>query len=127
VPPEQVPSFLLAGDAGLSFIKPCFSKISSSPTKIGEYLAMGLPVVTTSGIGDVDSLITGSRAGCLVREFSVAAYEDALTGIEKLLGEVGLKPRLRAAARHVFDLESVGGPLYRQLYRRLVGSWPEPC
>src|SRR5687768_7432269 len=36
------PSYLSAADAGLSFIKSCFSKIASSPTKNAEYLACGL-------------------------------------------------------------------------------------
>jgi len=31
--PRDVPSYLSAGDAGLAFIKPCFSKLASSPTK----------------------------------------------------------------------------------------------
>ena len=32
----DVPSYLSAADAGISFIKPCFSKLASSPTKNGE-------------------------------------------------------------------------------------------
>jgi glycosyltransferase involved in cell wall biosynthesis len=119
VRPEEVPEYLLAGDAGLSFIKPCFSKISSSPTKIGEYLAAGLPVVSTEGIGDVDALLAANRAGWLLRGFDDAAYDDALSGIEGLLAEGGLRARLRDVARQNLDLQSVGGPLYRRLYARL--------
>jgi glycosyltransferase involved in cell wall biosynthesis len=120
VRPEEVPEYLLAGDAGLSFIKPCFSKISSSPTKIGEYLAAGLPVVSTAGIGDVDALLAANRAGCLLRGFDDAAYDDALGGIEGLLAEGGLRTRLQDVARQNLDLQSVGGPLYRRLYARLA-------
>ena len=47
----------------MSFIKPCLSKLSSSPTKVGEYLAAGLPVISTAGIGDVDDLLTGRNNG----------------------------------------------------------------
>src|SRR3954470_5109680 len=39
VRPEEVPPFLAAADFAVAFIKPCYSKVSSSPTKIGEYLA----------------------------------------------------------------------------------------
>src|SRR5881397_2065430 len=37
VPPREVPRYLKAADVAVSFIKPCFSKLSSSPTKIAEY------------------------------------------------------------------------------------------
>ena len=38
VTPRDVPSYLSASDAGVAFIKPCFSKLASSPTKYAEYL-----------------------------------------------------------------------------------------
>lgn len=124
VEPEHVPSYLLAGDVGLSFIKPCFSKISSSPTKIGEYLAAGLPVVSTAGIGDVDELLSANRAGWLLKGFNDAAFDEALCGIEALLEDVALRTRLHVVAKQKLDLQSVGGPLYRGLYARLTGGEP---
>ena len=60
--PEQVGAYLAAADLGISFIRRCFSKISSSPTKIGEYLGAGLPVVSSAGIGDVDRLLDRETA-----------------------------------------------------------------
>lgn len=122
VGPEQVPEHLVAGDVGLSFIKPCFSKISSSPTKIGEYLAAGLPVVSTAGIGDVDELLEANRAGWLLRHFTTAAYDDALNGVDALLAEGALRTRLHIVARQTLGLHSVGGPLYRRLYASLVAG-----
>jgi glycosyltransferase involved in cell wall biosynthesis len=120
VSPEQVPGYLLAGDVGLSFIKPCFSKLSSSPTKLGEYLAAGLPIVSTPGVGDVDDLVDTNRVGRLLRGYDDAAYDDALDGIETLLAEDDLRARLRDVAKQKLDLQTVGGPLYRQLYARLA-------
>ena len=120
VGPDEVPRHLLAADVGLSFIKPCFSKISSSPTKIGEYLAAGLPVVSSADVGDVDWLLTANRAGCLLRDFGNAAYDEALRDVERLLREGDLRARLRDVAQQKLDLESVGGPLYRRLYSRLA-------
>ncbi len=125
VGPGQVPEYLLAGDVGLSFIKSCLSKISSSPTKIGEYLAAGLPVVSTAGIGDVDDLLTANRAGWLLRGFDDGAYDDVLNGIGALLTEGALRTRLHLVARQNLDLQSVGGPLYRRLYARLAPETSE--
>src|SRR5262249_4777622 len=53
VPPEIVGGYLAAADFGVSFIAPTPSKASSSPTKIGEYLGAGLPVLSTAGVGDL--------------------------------------------------------------------------
>ena len=58
--------YLAAADFGISFIRPVPSKVSSSPTKIGEFLGAGLPVVCTSGVGDLDALVTRD-VGTLVR------------------------------------------------------------
>jgi glycosyltransferase involved in cell wall biosynthesis len=120
VGPEQVPSYLLAADVGLSFIKPCFSKISSSPTKIGEYLAAGLPVVSTAGIGDLDELLSANNAGWLLKDLDDAAFDEALRGIDTILEDACLRTRLYSIAAQALGLQSVGGPLYRDLYARLA-------
>jgi len=68
-------------DAAVSFIRPCVSKLASSPTKIPEYLAAGLPVVANRGIGDMDELIAregvGARAAQAIAERAVSdGYDD---------------------------------------------------
>ncbi len=120
VAPEMIPSYMKAADVALSFIKPCYSKLSSSPTKIAEYLACGLPVVSSAGIGDVDPVIEGDRVGVLVRRFDRESYAEALAAVEGLRREGGLSDRCRDSARERFDLEDVGGARYRRLYQRLA-------
>lgn len=120
VTPDEVPRYLKAADIAISFIKPCYSKQSSSPTKIAEYLASGLPVVCNAGIGDLDKLIEENTVGTLLREFSPQAYLKALEDIEIMRGDVNLAERLRGVARQKFDLVTVGGTRYRRLYERLL-------
>jgi glycosyltransferase involved in cell wall biosynthesis len=120
VTPDEVPRYLKAADIAISFIKPCYSKQSSSPTKIAEYLASGLPVVCNSGVGDLDKLIEENNVGTLLREFSPQAYLKALEEIESMRGDVTLAERLRGVARQKFDLVTVGGARYRRLYERLL-------
>src|SRR5437879_2168274 len=93
----NVPSYLSASDAGLAFIKPCFSKLASSPTKYAEYLACGLPLIINVGIGDSDALITKERVGALVREFSEAEYAKAASAIETLARDSELTRRQTSA------------------------------
>jgi glycosyltransferase involved in cell wall biosynthesis len=120
VTPEEVPRYLKAADLAISFIKPCYSKQSSSPTKIAEYLAAGLPIVCNSGVGDLDKLIEGKRVGALLGQFTAPAYLKALEEIEVLRRESNLAERLRGVAREEFDLVKVGRTRYRRLYERLM-------
>jgi glycosyltransferase involved in cell wall biosynthesis len=120
VEPDEVPRYLSAADLALSFVKPCYSKQSSSPTKIAEYLASGLPVISSAGIGDLDEVIEGDRVGVQVRRFDEESYRAALRSAELLLSDPGVRDRCRECARRRFDLQTVGGPRYRRLYRRVT-------
>jgi len=122
VTPGDVPRYLKAADIAVSFIKPCYSKQSSSPTKIAEYLASGLPVVCNDGIGDLDQLIENNSVGVLLREFSQSAYLKALREIDVMRKSEKLTERLREVARQEFDLVKVGRTRYRRLYQRLVNT-----
>lgn len=50
---QEVPALISLADASVCFIKPSFSKKGSSATKMAEVLAMGVPVITNPGWGDV--------------------------------------------------------------------------
>ncbi|MFN0279631.1 MAG: glycosyltransferase [Pyrinomonadaceae bacterium] len=117
--PEDLPRYLNAADAGVSFIKRCYSKQASSPTKNAEYLASGLPIIANSGVGDVDALISEHGIGVIVERFNLECYLDSLTAA-RALGNI--RQQCREAAETVFDLETVGGGRYRRLYRRLLGN-----
>ena len=58
VPPEDVPRWLQAADAGLTLVRASPAKNASLPTKLGEYLATGLAVLGTP-VGDMDELEDG--------------------------------------------------------------------
>jgi len=116
VPPAEIPKYLAAADAGVSFVKPSFSKQASSPTKNAEYLAAGLPIIANSGVGDVDEQLVADGVGVLVDQFDKDSYLNAFKQL-RALGDVREKCRLSAKKR--FDLETVGGVRYRRLYERL--------
>jgi glycosyltransferase involved in cell wall biosynthesis len=120
VPPAEVPAVLAAADAGLSFIKPCFSKRSSSPTKVGEYLAAGLPVVSTAGIGDCDRLLEGGR-GVLLEALDDAGYERAARRLFALIDDPATAQRCRGFAEAELSLADRGAPAYAAVYERLLG------
>ena len=120
VAPREMPSYLAAGDVGVAFIKRCFSKLASSPTKNGEFLACGLPIVINAGIGDSDSLVDQSHAGILIDDFDDRDFDLALVEIEKLMDDPNIKTKARAVAEKLFDVNTVGAEAYARLYGALL-------
>jgi glycosyltransferase involved in cell wall biosynthesis len=114
VAPKEMPSYLAAGDVGISFIKRCFSKLASSPTKNGEYLACGLPIVINSGIGDSDAL-----SAVLIDDFNEQDFDAAWIAIETAVNDPNVRSKARAVAKDVFDLETIGGERYARLYESI--------
>ncbi|HEU4768727.1 MAG TPA: glycosyltransferase family 4 protein [Pyrinomonadaceae bacterium] len=119
VPARLVPSYLAAADAGLSFIKRCVSKLASSPTKNGEYLACGLPLIINAGIGDSDALVEEWKAGVLLEEFNEAEYARIGNLIEEMAAQPDARRRARLVAEQLFDLQTVGAERYASLYERV--------
>src|ERR1043165_10179492 len=112
----EVPSYLAAADVGLAFIKRCVSKIASSPTKNGEYLACGLPLIINAGVGDSDLLINEWKAGVLLEDFGEEDYLKAAQEIEMIVGDSDVRNKARSVADKVFNLETIAGERYASLY-----------
>jgi len=119
---SAVPSYLSAADAGLAFIKRCVSKVASSPTKNGEYLACGLPLIINAGVGDSDSLINDWKAGVLIENFTEDEYAVAALSIEKMVAESEVRKSARSVAEQLFDLNAIGAQRYASLYEKVLGS-----
>lgn len=123
VPPAEIPGYLSAADVAVSFIKPCYSKQASSPTKNAEYLACGLPMVVNDEIGDTTRFTLEDRVGTVISEFSDSSFDAAIAEIDDLMGEGdALGKRCRESAESRFDLETVAGHRYRRIYSRLLGG-----
>jgi len=119
--PHEVPSYLSASDAGIAFIKPCPSKLASSPTKYAEYLGCGLPLAINSGIGDSDTLISLENAGALVRDFTPVEFEQAAATIERFTSNQERTRKLtRAIAERLFDVAGTGVESYARLYASVL-------
>lgn len=123
--PVEVPHWLSAADAGLSLIRQVDSKKGSSPVKFGEYLACGLPVVVTDGIGDCSSVIRKYDAGVILDRADTASIQQGARSLEKMLAIENapvLQERCRRAAIEEFDLIRVGHERYREVYKSLIPS-----
>jgi glycosyltransferase involved in cell wall biosynthesis len=119
--PAAVGGYLAAADAAIAFVRPTFSKISSSPTKIGEYLAAGLPVITIAGVGDVDGLLAGYGVGVVLDAYDRPSLERGARRLLELAQDAGGAERSRTAARERLSLAELGIPAYHAVYRHVAG------
>lgn len=110
---KEVPLMISLFNYGLFFIKPAYSKMASSPTKQGEIMAMGIPVICNFGVGDTDKIIARYNSGLTVvgNQFEEAIYQISLNGVHD-------QEKIRAGAIDFFSLNN-GIDRYNQLYKRI--------
>ncbi len=75
---DQVPLHISLFDQSIFFIRPSYSKKASSPTKQGEIMAMGIPLICNAGVGDTDEIVTKYQAGNVITEFNEKHYLDSI-------------------------------------------------
>lgn len=93
---QQVPQYMAATDLSVFFIKNSYSKKATSPVKLGESLAMGIPVITNAGIGDVDAIVQQNDAGYLISNCTAHEYGKAIQQIPQLLQKDSSEIRQKA-------------------------------
>jgi len=91
-------------DVGLFIIKPLYSKISSMPTKLGEFLGCGVPCICNSGIGDMDDIINNEKVGIVLNSFEKKEKEKGILSLLELIKDPTVKTRCREAALKHFSL-----------------------
>lgn len=117
---SNMPYYIKLADVGIFFIKPCFSKRSSCPTKFAEYLACGLPLVINSGIGDTDKIVKDYKLGAIVDKFNQGLYLSNTRQLLELMKEKGaISNRCKKAAEDIFSLD-IGVSKYFDVYRSLI-------
>jgi glycosyltransferase involved in cell wall biosynthesis len=116
---DEVPAYLSAADFAFSFVKPSPSKTFSSPIKIGEYWATGLPVLIAHGVGDDSAIIERNNAGAV---FETSNLQPAIDLLKKILEGDRLVSRNKIrelALRHRnFELDE---EIYRTIIHEIAG------
>lgn len=103
----EMPGHIAASHLGLSVLRPDLgvSSCAITPTKLGEFLACGRPVVVNGGLGDMDELLAAHDCGVVLTDRSEQGLESAVNEIERLAEDSGTAERCRNLAESHFDLE----------------------
>ncbi|WP_182466852.1 glycosyltransferase [Sphingomonas gilva] len=108
-----VPPLIAAADAGLCFYVPAISSLAVSPTKMGEYLACGVPTYANAIVGDTQEILAEVAGGHSLPDLSDDSLDAAANAFERLIARDPMA--LRARARPILDLP-VAARTYQQIY-----------
>ncbi len=113
----DVHKYLMASDLGLIIYDPKYSALGRSPTKMGEYWACGLPVMTMRNVGDLNLIMDQyPGSGVQFENFEDAGYEACL---KQVIANRLDKNKLREYAVDYFDVKK-GVERYREVYRKIL-------
>ncbi len=117
-PRDKIASFMHASDINISFIKSSFAKKASSPTKMGETLAMGIPIIcNNSNVGDVTELMNQLDCGLALNDYSEKAIQEVVNNLDTLCAISPLK--IRNSAYEFYSLIN-NVDKYETLYKQLI-------
>lgn len=119
--PGEVAEAIQSHSLSVMFFTQGLSKLGSSPTRMGEVLGTGMPVVANGGVGDVAQIIEDNRVGVLVSENTPEAMAAAYDTLMVLMEDPDLPARCVKAAHDIFSLEA-GTKAYRALYADILGE-----
>ena len=105
-------------DAGIFFIKPAYSKISSAPTKLGEFLGCGVPCLSNAGVGDMGTILESEGVGVAMPDFSESTMKASLQRVIELTRDPRIALRCRDVAVRRFSLDD-GARAYDKIYSEL--------
>jgi glycosyltransferase involved in cell wall biosynthesis len=107
---KEVPLYISLFDVSVFFIRPTYSKKASSPTKQGEIMAMGIPLICNAGVGDTDKVVRDYKAGIVLNELNETNYREMPHPSSVFDRELTMK-----GASDFFGLEE-GVRRYRKVY-----------
>lgn len=117
VPHGDVPGYLNAADLGLLLRRSDPVNAAASPTKVAEYLACGLPVLLSPGIGDASALVLREGLGAVVSDpEDPAALRAALQAV--FASPPPARAHVAAVAKRRFARDRYL-PVYVDLYGQL--------
>ncbi|MFN5317752.1 MAG: glycosyltransferase [Bacteroidia bacterium] len=115
---NEVPFWAALSSISLFFILPSYSKKASSPTKMGELMAGGIPLIVNSGVGDVAEILKDGANGIVLDSFDSDALESAYSQIDAILHE---DPENSVRCAHKYYALDKGVESYVDIYKSIIG------
>jgi glycosyltransferase involved in cell wall biosynthesis len=96
-------------------------EIARSPTKIGELLASGVPIIINQGIGDIDALLSCNEVGLCINEEHFQLQGQIQNKITNLINNSSIRKTCREVALKTYSVRE-GSEKYSNCYQSLSYS-----
>lgn len=113
---KEVATCISLFTASIFFIRPTFSKKASSPTKQGELMAMGIPIICNAGVGDTAKVVNDYQAGYAINSFETSDFEK----IDLYFPNFD-KTKCQNGAKEFYSLEK-GITRYNSVYTNIISA-----
>jgi glycosyltransferase involved in cell wall biosynthesis len=112
-----------AVDAGILFYRTGLSStLGTAPTRLGEFLAAGVPCLINAGVGDASGLLEQEGVGVILQDVDQPEQrQQAVQELIRLAAEPGIRQRCADVAERTFSLERAASG-YDRLYRSLAAN-----
>lgn len=108
VPHHIVGRYLCAADVALLLRRRSLVNSVASPVKFAEYLASGLPVITSPFIGDYSAMVRDQQLGVLVDPDDESTWPAGISAATRMAADPAVRARCRLTARRLLSWDVVG-------------------
>ncbi len=113
---SQVPALLHSLDVLVSFISSTYARQASSPTKIAESFACGIPIISNKGVGDVEDQINNINGGKVISNTLQQTLESVLPKLDKIISLD--RENIRNNAKEFLSLD-IALQRYKDVYSKI--------
>jgi len=116
---NEVPIFASLSSVSLFFILPKYSKKASSPTKMGELMSLGIPIICNNKVGDVSEILNDGGVGTAINNFTTSQYQLVVNEIDVFLEK---PPNLNSDVAQKYYSLKEGIEKYNKVYQKIAYS-----
>lgn len=115
---DDMPTWLSIFNYSIFFILPTFSKQASSPTKQGELMGVGIPVICNIGVGDTQEIVEKTSGGIVIKNMTDEDFDEAA---KKCISTVADKSQIRRLGISYYGLND-GIEKYNDIYLSVLAG-----
>ena len=119
VPPYNINFEIQKSNFGIFFPVSGFYLKAYFPTKLGEFLTNGIPVITLKINEHVDSIILQNNVGILIDNIDNINYESLTLKIKLLLNDKNITKRCQFVAKKYFNIKNAV-ETYSEIYTKIT-------
>ena len=118
IPPYNVSSQIIKSNFGMFFPISGYYLKAYFPTKLGEFISNGIPVITSRINNHVDELIIRNNIGIIIDDFENINYAKLNEKISYMISDKDVATRCLNVARQSFDL-NIACQTYNNIYQSI--------